>query len=114
MKATIKPMPKHDYYRKRGKAILVIDMPNDCWECPMHVDGLDDENEEIMVCNAEKIESHYGEKPSWCPLKPMPLKRKTEVVWHDDNGRELITHEYTEKDKVWNEIVDYLEGENYE
>lgn len=44
-------------------------------------------------------------------LMPMPLKRKTEVVWHDDNGRELITHEYTEKDKVWNEIVDYLEGD---
>ena len=44
-------------------------------------------------------------------LVPMPLKRKTIVVWHDDNGRELITHEYTEKDKAWNEIVDYLEGE---
>ena len=47
-------------------------------------------------------------------LIPMPLKRKTEVVWHDANGRELITHEYTEKDKVWNEIVDYLEGEDNE
>lgn len=46
-----------------------------------------------------------------CNLKPMPLRRRTEVVWHDDNGRELITHEYTEKDKTWNEIVDYLEGE---
>lgn len=47
-------------------------------------------------------------------LIPMPMKRKTEVVWHDANGRELITHEYTEKDKAWNEIVDYLEGEDNE
>lgn len=45
-------------------------------------------------------------------LMPMPLKRKTKVVWHDDNGRELITHEYTEKDKAWNEIVEYLEGDD--
>lgn len=46
----------------------------------MHIDGLDDENEEIMVCNAEKIESHYGEKPSWCPLKPLPEKKPNKWI----------------------------------
>jgi len=92
------------------KAILVIDMPSDCWKCPMHIDGLDDENEEIMVCNAEKIESHYGEKPSWCPLKPMPMKRETHVYWNSVGIGNVPTHEISDYDKGWNDCVDFMEG----
>lgn len=92
------------------KAILVIDeMPKNCDECPIRFSGEPNEWCWYLRHGLDDITS----KPSCCPLKPMPLKRRTEVVWRDANGRELITHEYTEKDKVWNEIVDYLEGEEY-
>lgn len=54
------------------KALLVIDMPKDCWDCHL-VD-------EWGNCNAIKITSErYGvsvkqydkERPLWCPLKPL-------------------------------------------
>ena len=85
------------------KAILVIDMPKECWDCPMHIEGLDDENEEIMVCNAEKIESHYGEKPSWCPLKPMPNR----IDWLEngyDGGWVMFS-------TGWNACINEITGE---
>ena len=55
------------------KAILLIDMPKNCLDCPLNIPSYDDDFEEIMICNATKLESHYGEIPSWCPLKH-PLK----------------------------------------
>lgn len=58
------------------KAILVIDMPKDCWDCHL-VD-------EWGNCEAIKITSEKygmsikqysnGERPSWCPLRPLPQK----------------------------------------
>ena len=86
--------------RNRMKYLLTVDVP--------------DEMEEPIYASVVKIFNYdYPPKEVRCPIRliPMPLKRRTEVVWYDDNGRELITHEYTEKDKMWNEIVDYLEGE---
>lgn len=50
------------------KAILIIDMPEHCIECPCadFTRGLD-------MCraslNGENIV--YGGKPNWCPLKPL-------------------------------------------
>ena len=52
-----------------GKAILVIDEPTCCDDCPLMF-----END----CGVMQIhmQLEYGElyypKPSWCPLKPMP------------------------------------------
>ena len=89
------------------KAILVIDMPKECWDCPMHIEGLDDENEEIMVCNAEKIESHYGEKPSWCPLKPMPEKK-----WVAEGFDRIMENNKEHLMSLgWNDCIDEILGE---
>lgn len=62
------------------KAILVIDMPSRCFNCPLHqtVDG-EEENEFIVFCNAEHWREsvthipieNLDERPSWCPLVPM-------------------------------------------
>lgn len=58
------------------KALLVIDMPKDCWDCHL-VD-------EWGNCNAIKMTSErYGvsvkqndkERPSWCPLRPLPERK---------------------------------------
>lgn len=66
------------------KAILVIDMPETCEECPCYKEKdlgewdsgyLVREHMYSKYCDA----SHYGtpsmtDRPSWCPLKPMPKK----------------------------------------
>lgn len=57
-----------------SKAILVIDMPSDCYHCQLH----DYEyrwcygKDESSVLTEEDIESKRVEG---CPLKPMPNKR---------------------------------------
>ena len=56
------------------KAILVIDMPKNCIDCPCHFAGMS-----TVVCgvNKKKLMSDDIEtyKPDWCPLKPMPSKK---------------------------------------
>ena len=52
---------------KMKKAMLVIDMPNCCKQCPLlslpHSLSFD-------VCKATTniVKDVYGEKPEWCPL----------------------------------------------
>jgi len=54
---------------KKMKAVLVIDMPNRCWECPIHY---------LNICEANQYkvgwENGRNGKPDWCPLKPLPQK----------------------------------------
>lgn len=68
------------------KAVLVIDLPKDCWDCHL-VD-------EWGYCDAIKITSnkfdmnvkpYNNEKPSWCPLKPLPRKKYEHPYPHEDN-----------------------------
>ena len=82
------------------KAILMIDMPKDCWDCHL-VD-------EWGNCNAIKMTSErYGvsvkqydkERASWCPLKPLPQKKQ--------HGEE-IDYEYGYIDG-WNACLEEIE-----
>lgn len=48
------------------KAVLVVDLPKNCAECKlMYLQGIGE-----GICNAVDWE----ERPSWCPLRPMPKK----------------------------------------
>lgn len=56
-----------------SKAVLVMDMPKYCIDCPCHFAGM-----HTVKCGVKKkrlpkndIETY---KPDWCPLKPMPEK----------------------------------------
>ena len=66
------------------KAILVIDTPNNCSECPCCNEG---------ECG-NKYKGYVGDyigwnngRPSWCPLKPMP-----EPIYVEANKIEDIMH----------------------
>ena len=49
------------------KAILVIDMPENCFKCKL---------QDWANCRIVKG-CHTGDtRPDWCPLKPMPEKKK--------------------------------------
>lgn len=66
------------------KAILVIDMPDDCPVCPMaHWNKID----EFTGCDAvsgkkyainDKEYAESSSRPSWCPLRPLPQKTYAE------------------------------------
>lgn len=58
------------------KAILVIDMPMNCYECSLN-------NYHFCDVTADSIEEYMNEeyRPSWCPLKPVPEEQD---VWYED------------------------------
>ena len=57
------------------KAILVMDMPSSCSECPCCYVPRCEVNEKTL-----KTSEIYQCKPNWCPLKPMPEKKKVQDV----------------------------------
>lgn len=77
-----------------GKAVLVIDMPKDCFTCDL---------ESYRECKAmfgEVIENEF-EKPEWCPLKPMPEKKA--VMNRMDDETNMFR-------KGWNACIDAICG----
>lgn len=59
------------------KAILVIDMPNDCDECQLNSNGYCVGLQEYALLNEWVEDAPYYslKKKGDCPLKPMPNKR---------------------------------------
>lgn len=68
-----------------SKAVLVIDMPDSCRECDFQANNVRD-NPICILCTESCAETYFtkdeykrintdlGEKPKWCPLKPLPEK----------------------------------------
>lgn len=83
------------------KAILVIDMPDSCDNCPLFHGFYTD-----MTCGA----NHYGInypypkdfRQDWCPLKPMPKKMK---------GHDSIYYQWGDYEDGWNDCIDCVSGE---
>ena len=88
------------------KAILVIDMPDACYECPCYrqtQEGFED-------CKATYIPlspTEVNDIPEWCPLKPMPEKRTI------DECEQVYIQRQLEKvyNDGWNACVDELDDE---
>ena len=78
------------------KSILIIETPNDCYDCPCYY-------EERNKCEAtfKNVEDDDIEKPSWCPLRPLP--QKIYAVYRGD-------YEYGVTDG-WNACLDVITGE---
>lgn len=82
------------------KAVLVIDMPMDCYECPCS-------NEGCYLCQIRRrlLEDDFQDRrPSWCPLRPLPQKK----------GKHGELHEYDTDihyEIGWNDCIDEIVGE---
>lgn len=61
-----------------NKAILVIDMPDECSDCPCFQFGVDN----YCAVTGEVNYSHDNRKPTDCPLKPAP---ELQDLWYDDD-----------------------------
>ena len=88
-----------------NKAILVIDMPNSCDECPLFNNYYSD-----MCCrglNYRRIDYPYPEnvRQNWCPLKPVPHKQVEGGTWTLDG---YVEDEFP---VGWNACIEEILGE---
>jgi hypothetical protein len=66
------------------KAILVIDMPDKCWKCPIcasYQTSAFSIREYWCATNGKDVEPYS--KPDWCPLMPAP---KEQEIWYGDDS----------------------------
>ena len=88
------------------KGIIVIDdIPQNCFGCKIKRRPAGMSFPEDMVCgitgqSVRKYKPHNtnGNKPDWCPIKPLP--KKAHHKEYCDNGR---------YDKGWNECLEKIE-----
>ena len=80
------------------KAMLIIDMPNSCFECPCKEDEMD-------YCHAttDRKGCPWNYIPEWCPLKPMPEKKNDQWIISENKEDEYHVG--------WNDCIDEILGE---
>lgn len=77
-----------------AKAVLVMDMPEDCTMCKFW----NSKDDECYATGVEEISLNSEEaKPDWCPLRELP--EKANHPDYCDNGR---------FDKGWNACLDEI------
>ena len=61
-----------------SKAVLVIDMPEECEYCQFHYTTHDEDDDYVDKCEVlnDKTIDGYTKKYHLCPLKPMPEKKE--------------------------------------
>lgn len=94
-----------------NKAVLIIDMPKNCYQCRFVGNYKHKELGNMTVCNAAKLEDGNGHymmssyaKHDWCPLKPLPEKMNLEHVLDENGDQEIYI-------KGYNACIDEILGE---
>ena len=93
-----------------SKAILILDMPNSCEECPCYQAEMNYETIDYHYCGADyhKITESY--KRNNCPLKPLPEKKHNNGGYRVIDGTEWFYD--SEHDDGWTDCLDeILRGE---
>ena len=90
-----------------GKAVLVIDMPEHCDDCPLRVLWA----KYHCVVNGKYCgdeDGYYSSltKPSWCPLKSLPEKKETSYQLDTLNVR--IQWQGNTFREGWNACIDEI------
>lgn len=67
-----------------SKAILVMDMPECCADCPCSF--FERSNSKLnLICGIVQEDANNVGKPDWCPLRPMPEKEtEPTIAWMPD------------------------------
>ena len=83
------------------KAVLVIDMPNNCEECKIiHLQGHGE-----SICDS----GDWSKRPDWCPLKPLPQTIAYEMTdTQTTKAVELIDNAFK---LGWNTCLNVITGE---
>lgn len=100
-----------------SKSVLVIDTPENCYDCPfgtaycseLEYEGLcelaDCLDYDVILMTEEHYDCESKSRPDWCPLKPLP-ERKNFV--NSTNGIEANANVYS---AGWNGCIDAITGE---
>lgn len=95
------------------KAILVIDMPTECIECPFHRIYADDGWQNETHCSLLNMRNKDGvnTRAEWCPLKPMPQKQNNdkEKSWREYFQTRGASYQYGHIDG-WNDCLEEIEN----
>ena len=83
-----------------SKAVLVIDMPEKCYECPF---CNDDAECDILGIPFDVV--FITEKPCWCPLRPIPEKKQLNG---DVHNMQSMVEEISSAS--WNACIDAIGG----
>ena len=86
------------------KAILVIDMPNNCEECNIiYFQG----HGERSTCDS----GDWSKRPSWCPLRPLPKKKAPHFDPNDSTYDEERERSIMNEIDGYNRCIDEITGE---
>lgn len=86
-----------------SKAILVLDMPINCKNCPLHEMSYNF-NKGICVPMQELYDKFAKQKPNWCPLRDVP--EKYDITFENADRDYDGEYEYG-----WNACLDEILGE---
>lgn len=101
-----------------SKSVLVIDTPENCYDCPfgteycgnLEYDGLCELanclDYDVILMTEEHYDCESKSRPEWCPLKPLP-ERKEYIV--------PIDNVESQKDIIavgWNACIDKITGKS--
>ena len=82
-----------------SKAVLVIDAPETCKECPICISHEIMPSIEEYSCMIKNIDVDLNSKPNWCPLKPLPKRME---------GYDSIKWQWGDYEDGWNHCIDML------
>lgn len=88
-----------------SKAILIMDMPSSCINCPLSKYECDCMPEDYCMTRDKEIINKYS-KPEWCPLREIP-ERKDET-W------DIMNMEDSYYNEGWNHCIDTILKEGAE
>lgn len=90
-----------------SKGIIVVDMPENCRNVKAkNGEGGCQYGGIICMLTGKDVMKHNwnGEKPDWCPIKPMPEKKSP----MEQTVSPIITEQYEPYDRGWNECIDEI------
>lgn len=86
-----------------SKAVLVMDMPDSCMGCNFLYCNVESNVDSCQAMEVSRIvDLEEKDKPDWCPLRPIPEKKKEEVPI-------AYTH-FGAYNDGWNACIDAIGG----
>ena len=86
-----------------SKAVLVLDMPDSCMGCNFLYCDAENNTESCQAREKARIVNLEKEiKPDWCPLRPIPKKKRT-IGTESENDKLLMNC-------GWNDCIDAISG----
>ena len=71
-----------------SKAVLVMDIPECCADCPCSF--FERDNPILnLICGVTQEDAYNVGRPDWCPLRELP-ERETEMTDADDLGNDYV------------------------